>query len=52
MTEALSHGYSSESTQQSYHMNTNMTELRCVFFKWLRPCAFDESSLSIKRVNV
>ena len=31
-------------------MNTNMTGLRC-FSKILRPCALDESSLSIGRVK-
>ena len=32
-------------------MNTNMIGFRCIFRKSLHPCALDESSLSIGRVN-
>ena len=35
---------------RSYPINTNMTGFRC-FSKILRPCALDESRLSIERVK-
>ena len=36
---------------ESYPMNTNMTQGLDIFKKSLHPCALDESSLSIQRVN-
>ena len=36
---------------ESYSMNTYMTRLSCCFSKYLCNCDFDESSLSIGRVN-
>ena len=50
MTETLAYGYSYENTQ-SYSVNTNMTGLDG-FQKSLHPCALDESSISIGRVNM
>ena len=52
MNESLEQiGNSSESTwSESFTMNTNMTSLD-VSKKNLRPCALDESSLNIGRIN-
>ena len=51
MTETLANGYSSESTQREYPMNTSLMELRyfSIFFYIL--VLWDESSLSIGRVK-
>ena len=41
MTEALAHGYSSESTiSEGYLMNTNMTRFGRISQKSLHPCVF------------
>ena len=50
MTEILAYGYSSESTQRELS-NEYQHDRVWVFFKYLRPCAFDKSSLSIGRVK-
>ena len=51
ITETLAHWYSSESTHESYPMNTNMAGFRwfsklCIFLR------MDERSLSIERVKL
>ena len=50
MTETLAYGYSSESTQVELS-NEYQHDMVKMVFKSLRPCALDESSLSIRRVK-
>ena len=50
MTETLAYGTHLGVLSESFLMNTNMTGFRWVS-KILRPCALDESSLSIGRVK-
>ena len=52
MTETLANGYSSERTQRELSINYQHDVVLMVFKKSLRPCALDERSLSIGRVNL
>ena len=49
MTETLTHGYSSESTQRE--LFNEFKQGQDGFERVLHPCALDESSLCIGRVN-
>ena len=49
MTETLTHGYSSDTTLREF---SNEYQHDRVLKNVLHSCAFDESSLSIKRVNL
>ena len=51
MTGTLADGYSSESTQQEPSNEYQHDRVWMVFKNNLRPCALDESSLSIERVK-
>ena len=51
MTETLTYGYSYESTQRELSNEYHHDRVLDVFQKSLHPCALDESSLSIGRVN-
>ena len=51
MTETLANGYSSESTQREL-FNEYEHDGSDDFQKSLHPCAYGESSLSIRRVKV
>ena len=51
MTETLEHGYSSESTQRELSNEYQHDRGLDSFQKSLPSCAFDESSLSVGRVN-
>ena len=51
MTETLAHGYSSESTHREQTNEYQYDRVLDDFQKSLCPCALDECSLSIGRVN-
>ena len=51
MTETFAHGYTSEDTQRGLSNEYQRDKVSMVF-KNLCPCALDESSLSIGRVNL
>ena len=51
MTETLANGYSYESTQQELSNEYQHDRVSMVFEKYLRLCALDERSLSIRRVK-
>ena len=51
MTETLALRYSSESTQRELSSEYQHDRVKMVFKKSLHPCALDESSLCIGRVN-
>ena len=50
-SETLANGYSSESAQRELSNEYQYDRVVMVFKKSLRPCALDESTLSIGRVN-
>ena len=52
MTETLAHGYSSESAQLELSNEYQHDRGLDGFQKSLHPCAFEECSLSIKRVKM
>ena len=52
MTETLGNGYSSESTQRGLSNEYQLDRVSMFFQKSLHPLALDESSLSIRRVNL
>ena len=52
MSESLAHGYSSESTQQELSNEYQHEKVKWLSKNSLCPCALDESSLSIARVNI
>ena len=51
MTQTLANGYSSESTRQELSNEYQHDSVTMIFKKSLRPCALDENSFSIGRVN-
>ena len=51
MIETMAHRYSSESAQGELSNEYQRNRVKMFFKKSLRPCAFDESSLSIGRVK-
>ena len=51
MTETLAHGYSSEIAQGELYNEYQHDRVSMFFIKSLLPCALDESSLGIVRVN-
>ena len=51
MTETLSNGYSSESTQRELSNKYQLDKVWMVFEKYFLSCILDESSLSIGRVK-
>ena len=52
MIETLAHGYSSESTVRELSNEYQHDWVLKGFEISLRPCALEESSLSIRRVNI
>ena len=52
MTETLAYGYSSKSSQRELFNDYQHDRVWMVIKKSLHPCALDQSSLSIGRVNV